>query len=439
MSVLERLDAALAEIRAEKVRPCYLLWGEEEYLVEDSYRRLVDAIITPPHRDFNLFVTEGDNLELNWLCETLLTFPIIPGRKAVVVKRARFLQPDRGTRYDIDHIRELAGSDLVQAAREFATFLRQWGWSLDDLLESDEWKKSDNGKWQFLGNDRTWIPKVLDACLIYGIKAAEMKGEEELVYDLLSTGLPDGHTLIMTASSVNERSKLYQLIASVGWVLHFPRVSSEREKRARLIDFAKGILSAAGKKLTDGAWNQLGAKTGYDLREAMSEIEKLILLTGNKSLITEEDVKEGVEKTKTESVFHLVAAIARREEKVALKLLNDLFDEQVAPLNIVSLLARELRHLVRARTIIDKRGLSVESMEMRDFQRSVLPNLKEDSPELASLPPYGAFHVMKNAARFRYTELTNALRQLAYVDKLLKTTSCDARMVIENFILSFRH
>lgn len=432
------MKEAIAEIRAGKIKPCYLLWGEEEYLVEDALSRLVEEIIPPDLRNLNLLVMDGESLEVKKLYEALLTYPLIGGNKAVVVKGARFFQPSRVTPENISRIRELARSDPLQAAKEFTLFLGRLGWKVSDLVESDGWKRLEDDKWRILGDDRTWIPSLIQICLSHGLAPSEAKGEEETIGELISSRIPPGHTLILTARSVDERMKLYRMIAHLGWIIHFPNVTQERDKRALLAAHAESILNSAGKRMTDGAWNLLGAKTGYSLRETMGELEKLVVLTGDKKTITEEDVASTVEKTKEESVFSLISALAKKDEKEALRLLHELIEQGTMPLAILSLLARELGLLLRAKMIIEVKGLPGERTEMREFQRQILPSLKEEGPEIASLHPYVAYNLMKNALHFKRDQLLAGIQRLADIDKLIKTSPCDPYLAIESFVLSFQ-
>ncbi|HOJ52425.1 MAG TPA: DNA polymerase III subunit delta [Syntrophales bacterium] len=425
------VEEALAEIKSGLRRPCYLLYGKEEFLLEDALKRLVSALLPPQLRDFNLLTLEGDSITLKGLTEALLTFPLLAGPKVVVVREARFLQPARASAEHLERIRELAKSDLAQAAREFARFLARQGLKVSDLVEvADE-------RWHFLGEDRAWAEPVIKACLWQGIEEWGGEGMGEAVSNLLTSGLPEGHTLIVTASNVDERLKLFRVMASCGRVIHFAAPKGEKEGRERLIACAEELLSSVGKRLSAGAWDLLGAKTGYDLREAMGELEKLVVLTGERKVITEADVASTVEKTKVESVFRLTSALARKEERETLKVLNELLDQEVAPPALVSLLARELGLLLRARLLLEVTRGQVESMEPREFERNFLPTLKELSPEISALHPYVAYHLLKNAALFEQKELAEAINRLAEVDRLMKTTACDPRLLLERFVLSF--
>ena len=81
------LDAVLAELKRGKAAPCYLLYGEEEFRLRDALDKITAALIPDAQdRELNLFVTDGEHENVGSLCESLITPPLLPGRKVVVVR-----------------------------------------------------------------------------------------------------------------------------------------------------------------------------------------------------------------------------------------------------------------------------------------------------------------------------------------------------------------
>ena len=85
------LEAVLAELKRGKAVPCYLLYGEEEFRLRDALDKITAALIPDAwDRELNLFVTDGEHEDVGSLCESLITPPLLPGRKVVVVRETRF-------------------------------------------------------------------------------------------------------------------------------------------------------------------------------------------------------------------------------------------------------------------------------------------------------------------------------------------------------------
>ena len=56
----ETLDHVLAEIGKGQIFPCYLLYGDEEYLIQNALDRIIDCLLPAADREFNLFYVEGE-------------------------------------------------------------------------------------------------------------------------------------------------------------------------------------------------------------------------------------------------------------------------------------------------------------------------------------------------------------------------------------------
>jgi DNA polymerase-3 subunit delta len=81
------------------------------------------------------------------------------------------------------------------------------------------------------------------------------------------------------------------------------------------MDSARELLAARGKRMSSGAWEVLGRKTGVQLRNAMAALEKLITYTGERKTIEVSDVEEVISRTREDKVFDLTAALAEKNLK----------------------------------------------------------------------------------------------------------------------------
>jgi len=317
----------------------------------------------------------------------------------------------------------------------FLSFVSRQGWQLADFLEDESWKERGDERWQALGQDRSWVERVIAICQERGLREASgSEGEEEWAR-LITSSIPREHTLIITAKNVDRRLKLYRVVLDVGRVLACTTAVNAREQQSRVRELAEEYLKEAGKSLTAEAWEQLGARTGFDLRESLAEIEKLIIYTGSRPSITEADIDALVGKTKEESVFRLTGALARKDGRTALLVLNELFNHATPPPMIVSLLARELGLLLRAQLLLRDVPLWQETMDAGTFQRRVFPKLREASRELGALNPFIAYQVAKNASAFTVDELAQALSSLSQVDRAIKSTGQNPRLLLERFVI----
>ena len=445
------LDAVLAEFKRGRISPCYLLCGDEEFRLKDALEKITHCLIPAAHdRELNLFVTEGENENVDALCESLITPPLLPGRKVVVVRDTRLFQSKNVLTPLIGRIRERIEKDPARAAADFLQFLKITGLQLDDLRDGG-WRKIDDETWRRIVPDddgegrETWLPKAVELCASRGAAPAKEGTEEtDRLERVLTGGMPEGNCLILTAENVDRRKKLFKTVSAVGRVLSFSKVKGEARQRHAVQEMADGLLARTGKSLSTGAWAALGRKTGFELRESLGAIEKLITYTGEKTQIEAEDVEAAIGRTKEETVFELTGALDERKLTKALQSLKALLDQGEPPLMIFAMIVREVRLLFQAKLLIasGRLGTFQPGIDYGLFQKSVYPAIRkiagegEDAIALASQHPFVVYQALKNAGRFSRAELAGYMERLARTDLALKTTAQDSRLLLERLLIA---
>ena len=75
----DSLDSVIGELKRGKTVPCYLLCGEEEFLLQDALEKILELLIPDPQdRELNLFMMDGEREDADSLCESLITPPCCP-------------------------------------------------------------------------------------------------------------------------------------------------------------------------------------------------------------------------------------------------------------------------------------------------------------------------------------------------------------------------
>jgi DNA polymerase III subunit delta len=440
----------LDEIRKGKIHPVYLLHGEEEYLLSEALEEMVAGIIPEADRELNLFTLAGGPDEADRLASTLVLPPLLSGRKLVVVRDTHLFHSKQTLGTLIKSIREQVDKNPPKAAAAFLTFLDMAGWKLEDLRDGG-WKTITDEDWNRLvdgdGKDErgTWLPRVIDLCLVeVGGKKTTGKDEQHLE-ELLRHRIPPENHLILVAEAVDRRKKLFKVISEVGVVLHFPKVKTEQKQKERLMDQVQGMLAKQGKKMTSEAWETLGRKTGFQLRESIQAVEKLMIFAGDKKTIDETDVEAVVGKSKEDSVFQLTAAVTEKNLSGSLNVLQELILQGVPYLMILAMLSREIRHLLQAKLLLRSGMLQGYRFDMDygEFQRKIHPLLKDLTARggkkemgLISQHPFAVYQSLKSSRRFTDEALLLHLDQLVQIDILLKSTGRDERLMLERFLVA---
>jgi len=123
----ETLKTVLDDIGRGKTAPCYLIYGDEEYLLADALEQLVDAILSPDQRDLNLFRIDGGDEDTDSIYNSILTPPLIPGRKLVLVKNTRLFYSKVSSADIVKEITANIEREPGRAARAFVSLLKMAG------------------------------------------------------------------------------------------------------------------------------------------------------------------------------------------------------------------------------------------------------------------------------------------------------------------------
>jgi len=441
------LEKAILDLKKGKVAPCYLLYGEEEYLIQEALRDILDLLIPPSDRDFGLFFLDGSDADFDLLRDRLLSPSLLGGPKVVVVKNTEIFQSKENLGDLIQKIRESLGEQPEKAARYFQAFLKLSGFAWEDL-QGEGWRKITDEQWrkaveEDAGDDRhTWLPRIVEICAGRGMMSGGDADLSDSFEKLLAGGLPAGNCLILTAEAADKRKKIFKVIDRTGVVLHFGKIK-ETATRETLKSEAKKLLDGCGKSLTSGAWAALGKKTGFQLRPSLNELQKLVVFAGEKTMIDEEDVETVVGKTKEDRVFDLTNALSEKNAPAALLALQGLLDQGEPPLMILSMVSREIRLLLQASILVQSGKLPsmTPGMEFPVFQKKIYPAVSamaESLPGKDFLPgknPYVIYKALGNCRRFSYPVLVSYLDDLVEMDRSMKSSATDQRILLERFLI----
>jgi DNA polymerase-3 subunit delta len=439
----------LVDLKNGVIAPCYLLYGEQEYLINDTLRQILDLIIPSIDRDFGLFYLDGENTDIDSLIEYILTPSLLGSRKVVVVRNTTIFASRDNLADLIQKIRDNLDEHPHKAAKYFLTFMKISGFTWEDM-QGAGWKKISDEQWRQVvagdsGEDREkWLPRILDICLNSGLSELSSIDKIGRLEEIFRKGLPGGNCLIFTAETADKRKKIYKIIADLGIILYFGTARGEAAQKEILQKEAQKLLDRYGKKLSPAAWVSLGKKTGFELRRSIMEMEKLVFFVGDRPVIEEKDVAEVVGKTKEDSIFDLTAALSEKNQLAALQALKDLMDQGLHHLMILTMISREIRLLLHAAILVGSGTLPRfnNNMEYGWFQKNVYPALnrpanteKKRDDLLVNKHPFVIFNALRNCGRFSYPVLVDFLNDLVEMERSMKSSAKDPQLLLENFLI----
>lgn len=444
------LEKVIANLKKGKVAPCYLLYGEEGYLLTDALNRILDDLLPESDRDFGLFFIDGENADFDLLKDHLLAPSLLGGRKVVVVKNTAIFQSKDNLSELISKIKDQLDAHPEKAVKYFLAFLKLSGFAWEDM-QGTGWQKITDEQWRAAvegdsGDDRRqWLPRAVELCAGRGFKTDAGAADPALQFEeLLEQGLPAGNCLILTAETADKRKKMFKVFEKIGIVLHFAATRTEAVSKETLKLEAQKLLSRYGKSLTPSAWAALGRKTGYQLWPSLNELQKLIDYAGERAAIDERDVDVVVGKTKEDSVFDLTNALSDKNAAAALSALKALLDQGEHPLMILTMISREIRFLLQASILLNSGRIPRinPNMDFAWFQKNIytaatqlIPEKSKKEDLLLNKHPYVIYNALRNGGRFSHNDLITYLDDLLQIDRLLKSSTTDPQILLESFLL----
>ncbi|HEY3304880.1 MAG TPA: DNA polymerase III subunit delta [Candidatus Binatia bacterium] len=428
------LESILAEIRKGKP-PALLLLHGDDFQVRAAVQAVLDLLVPPENRAFNLERFDGRSASWNQIEASLMTPPFLSGTKTVWVESAPYFASAENKGEMGEKVLRLWGEEKKdEASRLFFQLLHLEGWT------QERWDRIDAGSSAaeiaaLLGDGGKEAAALLAYCRGQDFKMLQSGGGEadRLIY-FLDHGLPPWGVLLLDASHVDRRTRLYKKFVEQGAALDLAvgRDKTGKLDRAALGQFLDRRLSEAGKRCEPRAREMVLARAGTELWAVHQELEKLFLYVGAETLIRAKDVEEIFLDQGEGWVFDLTGALAARDTLGALGQLARLMSQGNHPLALLGPIAGEIRRLLLARQLMDgEMGREWKSgMSYQQFQQKVL---RDDMPVPGN--PYALYMRFKGAENFSARELARDLGLLYETDLRLKSSGPSPRLAMERLIV----
>jgi DNA polymerase-3 subunit delta len=434
--VSAELEDVLAEVKAGKVAPLYLLWGEE-YLVRKGADELVKALVPDASMGLNFAVL--DAASPREVAQELATMPLFPGRKVVLVRDPEFLAPKKGRGDALSKAREAwKAGKRKEGARRLLALAARAGWGVDQLDPGtpgapsvEEWKQELDV--DLAEVDLAFLKEAAAFCREERISAPE--GDASALLELFQKGVPKGHALVLAATEVDAKSPLLKLAKDAGHLVE--RKVAARHKDLDLSEIAQEFLAPFKKKLGRGALEQLKERVGGNIRLLQSELEKLAVYAGDSATIELADVALLVHHAREEEYFELSEALQKRDLKGALGYAEDAMGQGTHALQLLGAVASIVRGLLENHERMGQYGKGAAPRSFDDFKARIFPKIEQEAKAAKGRAPhpYAAFLSMQAAARYERRELLRGLVACAEADLELKS-SASGKLVIERLLWS---
>lgn len=304
-------------LRRRELPQALLLAGEDSYLRDRLYQRLLAALLDPEQRDFNLHTISMAEDDVSQLGDAIGSLPVFAPCRVVVLREV----------------------DQAPAARQEAL-----------------------------------LPLVQD--------------------------LPESTYLVLVSGPVDKRRRFWKELQKLATM-----VECQPLRAQDVTAYARQCARSEGMELTEAALMALEQRLSPSRVEVANEITKLATYLGQRQLADAEDVAAVVSGSQHENIFALLAALGQRDSSRALRLLQGLYADGEAPLNILTMIVRHFRHL----------WLVAEMRSQGLQQGQMAKRLK--------VPPFVVKQLLEQEGNFSANEYRQVYRQLLETDLALKSGS----------------
>ena len=445
----------LQEIQKNKVFPVYLLCGEESFLIEGTLKQMLDHLLTPDTRDFNLTFLEDTDITIREILSQADLYPVMSDWRVVVVRDAPFFKVQQRTT-PITILRNAFKVEITDPQKSISTLAKildvspqqiaenhfDYASAVDSLIDELGTKLTDEER-GFLER----LPQIAQQLDTYATADADDADDIGILLEWLQGDLPQNSVLIFTVQGpVNERNRVVKAIETVGRYRSFnPVEAGPSLNQDPLYKKVSDKFTEYGKQITPRAFSLLRTRTGGDMHTVAEAINKIVNFVGDKTQIDEQDVQNMVTQNAFDSIFDLTDAIGKRAIGQALKSLHEVLASGQEPIPLNATIARQFRFALQAKLIAERKELrTVHSrMPFREFTANIFQPLAEEvggvlpktvTHNILKQNPYVAYKVFQTLNAFTVDELVAALEKSLEADAQLKTSHSDATCILEQLV-----
>ena len=201
--------------------------------------------------------------------------------------------------------------------------------------------------------------------------------------------IPDTTCLLFVETEVDKRSRMYKAVKKYGYI---------------------------AEKITGRTMEYFLGKTGDDMENITSELDKVISYTLGRDIITEEDIDAVCITQVTNKIFDMITAIANRQTRKAMDLYEDLLTLKEPSMRILFLIARQFNQI-----------LQVKELMGRGMDRSTISSKLK-------LQPFVTGKVMAQAKTFTKEQILSYVNLCVDAEESVKTGKLQDRLAVELLI-----
>lgn len=233
----------------------------------------------------------------------------------------------------------------------------------------------------------------------------------EALADYLAQPAPTAF-FVFAEPEIDKRSRLYKTVTAKGRAIECKTPDDAVLKRWIL-----ELLAKEGKKITQRDLDFFLERTGTDMENIRSEVEKLVCYCLERDAVTARDIGEVCVRQINSRIFDMVDAVAAKKQRQAMELYYDLLTLKEPPMRILFLIARQFNLLLQVKELKNK-GYDARTIGAK-----------------VGLAGFIAGKYVTQAAKFKEADLKAALRDCVETEESVKTGRMNDIMSVELLIV----
>ncbi len=257
------------------------------------------------------------------------------------------------------------------------------------------------------------MPFFADRRLVVIENSGFFKSANEKLLEYLPQ-IPDTAVAVFVEEEIDKRSKMFKKVKELGYICEL-----SQQKPAVLEKWINGLLKAEGKKMNGPALDYFLAVCGNDMNHISSELEKLISYTGDREIITIDDMNEICSTVTVSKIFDMIDAMGNKNRTKTLSLYYDMIEVKEPPMRILYMLSRQFNIMLGAGE------LAAGGM-----------NAKEIAAKMG-LAPFVVNKALGQTGKFKSSDLKNALRECIGVEEDVKNGKMEDKIGVEMILVKY--
>lgn len=217
---------------------------------------------------------------------------------------------------------------------------------------------------------------------------------------------------ICNSDTIDSRKKIVNLIKKNGIVKKIEANDSY------ITDYINGYLKDNGYSINNSDVIYFINRVGSNINNITNELDKLMLYKINDKIITRSDIDLLTVENIDDSIYELVNAILKNDNKKAIKLYHNFINNGMDVNQMIAIVGSQIRLLYQVKRLYNKGKSNEEIANILEF-KSV----------------YRVKYLLSDSYYYSEEDLLKYLSKLSTIDEAIKSSNQDGNMLFELFII----